>query len=146
MTQFNTVACRECTHPREDTTSQLKGWIQGNAKFGLVLEVTTRDLHGKQGIEIRIWSVGSRQFSLGSEFLMDQTNLWFEPTTTQKFLKDQFEEYAWKLDANPRQKQNHKEENLLALHQESFPWTEGIGHYLSEYEYEVFEESDSSSS
>ena len=29
LTQFNTVACREYTLPREDSTSQPKGWIQG---------------------------------------------------------------------------------------------------------------------
>ena len=46
------------------------------------------------------------------------------------------------LHADRRQKQNHKEENLLALHQESFPLKEGIGsilnpgiHSLSEYEF-----------
>ena len=32
LTQFNTVACREYTLPREDEASQPKGWIQGNTK------------------------------------------------------------------------------------------------------------------
>ena len=32
LTQFNTVACREYTLPREDAASQPKGWIQGNTK------------------------------------------------------------------------------------------------------------------
>ena len=36
LTQFNTVACREYTLPREP-----KEWIQGNTKIGPVLEVTT---------------------------------------------------------------------------------------------------------
>ena len=36
------------------------------------------------------------------------------------------------LHADRRQKQNHKEENLLALHQESFPWKEGIGLILNQ--------------
>ena len=36
------------------------------------------------------------------------------------------------LHADQRQKQNHKEENLLALHQESFPWKGGIGLILSQ--------------
>ena len=39
--QFNTVACREYTLPREEETSQPKGWIQGNTKIGPVLEVAT---------------------------------------------------------------------------------------------------------
>ena len=46
--------------------------------------------------------------------------------------EDQLEEYALKLNAkflhaDRRQKQNHKEKNLLALHLESFPVEEGIG-------------------
>ena len=52
--QFNTVACREYTLSREETTSQPKGWIQGNTKNGHVLEVTTSYLQGKCGVEIRI--------------------------------------------------------------------------------------------
>ena len=38
LTQFNTVACREYTLPREEATSQPKGWIQGNTKIEPVLE------------------------------------------------------------------------------------------------------------
>ena len=32
LTQFNTVACREYTLPREEEASQPKGWIEGNIK------------------------------------------------------------------------------------------------------------------
>ena len=39
LTQFNTVACREYTLPREDSTSKPKGWIQENTKIGPVFEV-----------------------------------------------------------------------------------------------------------
>ena len=38
------------------------------------------------------------------------------------------------LYADRRQKQNHKEENLLALHQELFPLKEGIGLILNQIE------------
>ena len=55
--QFFAKACREYTLPRSDESSQPKGWIQGNTKIGPVLEVTTSYLHGKHGIEIRIWSL-----------------------------------------------------------------------------------------
>ena len=55
--QFRAVACREYTLPRDDESSQPIGWIQGNSRIGPVLEVTTRYLWGKYGIEIRIWSV-----------------------------------------------------------------------------------------
>ena len=55
--QFHSVACREYTLPRDDRASQPKGWIQGNMRFGPVLEVTTSFQHFKYGIEIRIESV-----------------------------------------------------------------------------------------
>ena len=54
--QFFARACREYTLPRSDESSQPKGWIQGNTRIGPVLEITTSYLHGKHGIEIRIWS------------------------------------------------------------------------------------------
>ena len=52
-----TVACREYTLPRDDQTSEPKGWIQGNMRIGPVLEVATSFQHFKYGIEIRIESV-----------------------------------------------------------------------------------------
>ena len=55
--ELNSVACREYTLPRDDQASQPKGWIQGNMRIGLVLEVTTSFQHFKYGIEIRIESV-----------------------------------------------------------------------------------------
>ena len=55
--QFFARACRECTLPRSDESSQPKGWIQGNTRIGPVLEITTSYLYGKHGIEIRIWSL-----------------------------------------------------------------------------------------
>ena len=41
LTQFHAVACREYTLPREDGSSQPRGWIQRNTKIEFVLEVTT---------------------------------------------------------------------------------------------------------
>ena len=52
-----TVACREYTLPRDDKASQPKGWIRGNTRIGLVLEVTTSFQHFKFGVEVRIQSV-----------------------------------------------------------------------------------------
>ena len=57
LKQFRSVACREYTLPRDDPASQPKGWIQGNMRIGLVLEITTSFQHFKYGIEIRIESV-----------------------------------------------------------------------------------------
>ena len=44
------VTCREYTSPRDEKSSDPKGWIRGNTKIGPVLEVTTGNLQGK------IWS------------------------------------------------------------------------------------------
>ena len=48
------VACREYTLPRDEKSTDPKGWIRGNTKFGPVLEVTTSHLQGKYGVEIEL--------------------------------------------------------------------------------------------
>ena len=79
--QFYAKACREYTLPRNDGSSQPKGWIQGNTKIGPVLEYTTSCLYGKHGVEIRIWSLSEDntqswvRISHGSnKFVMDSNN------------------------------------------------------------------------
>ena len=79
--QFYAVACREYTLPRDDGSSQPRGWIQGNTKIGPVLEVTTSCLHGKHGVEIGIWSLNEDnthswvRISHGSnKFVIDSNN------------------------------------------------------------------------
>ena len=58
FSQFtDAVACREYTLPRDEETSEPKGWIRWNTKIGPVLEVTTCCLQGKYGVEIRIMSM-----------------------------------------------------------------------------------------
>ena len=57
LSQFHAVACREYTLPREEETSQPKGWIQETQKIDPVLVVATSYLHGKYGVEIRIMSL-----------------------------------------------------------------------------------------
>ena len=54
---LRSVACREQALPRDDGSSQPRGWIQGNSRIGPVLEITTSYLYGKHGIEIRILSL-----------------------------------------------------------------------------------------
>ena len=100
LTQFHAVTCREYTLPREDEVSQPKGWIQGNTKIGSVLEVATSYLHGKYGVEIRIWSLNK-----------DNTHPWVrishEPNifvmnlniNEKEIPEDQLEEYTLKLNA-----------------------------------------------
>ena len=100
LTQFHAVACRECTLPRDDETSQPRRWIQGNTKIGPVLEITTRCLHGKHGVEIRIVSLSRDntdswvRISHGSnKFVMDLNN------NDTEIPEDQFEDQALQLDA-----------------------------------------------
>ena len=50
------VTCREYTLPRDEKSTDPKGWVRGNTKIGPVLEVTTSYLQGKYGVEIRIES------------------------------------------------------------------------------------------
>ena len=57
LRQVRSVACLEYTLPRNDGSSQPRGWIQGNMRIGPVLEITTSFQNFKYGIEIRIWSV-----------------------------------------------------------------------------------------
>ena len=51
------VTCREYTLPRDEKSTDPKGWILWNTKIGPVLEVTTSYLQGKCGVEIRVESV-----------------------------------------------------------------------------------------
>ena len=58
LSQFTEpMTCREYTLPRDEKSSDPKGWIRGNTKIGPVLEDTTSSLQGKYGVEIRIESV-----------------------------------------------------------------------------------------
>ena len=100
LTQFNTVACREYTLPRDEKSSDPKGWIRRNTKMGPVLEVAICCLHGKYGVEIRIMSLSRDnthswvRISHGSnKFVMNLNN------NKTEIPKDQLEEYALKLSA-----------------------------------------------
>ena len=58
FSQFtDSVACREYTLPRDESSSEPKGWFRGNTKIGPVLEVTTCCLQGNYGVEVRVKSV-----------------------------------------------------------------------------------------
>ena len=48
------VTCRECTLPRDEKSTDPKGWIRANTQIGPVLDVTTSYLQSKSGVEIRI--------------------------------------------------------------------------------------------
>ena len=86
--QFRSVACREYTLPRDDPTSQAKGWIQGNMRNGPVFQ------HFKYGIEIRSWSVNQDNSQSWSEF----------PFGTVKYAIDSFQDNT-EIPADPQQEQ-----------------------------------------
>ena len=51
------MTCREYILPRDENSTDPKGWIRGNTTIGPVLEVTTSYFQGKYGVEIRIESM-----------------------------------------------------------------------------------------
>ena len=76
FSQFtDAVPCRVYTLPRDEDTSEPKGWIRGNTKIGPALENTTSCLQGKYEwkSELRLW-IGP--FSLVGQNLswLDQIN------------------------------------------------------------------------
>ena len=92
--QFRSVACREYTLPRDDRASQPKGWIQGNMRIGLVVEVTTSFQHFKYGIEIRIESVNQ-----------DNSHSWVRISNgTVKYVTDSIEGNT-EIPADPQEEQ-----------------------------------------
>ena len=102
FSQFtDAVACREYSLPRDNETSEPKGWIQGNTKIGPVLEVTTCCLQDKCGVEIRIMSMNQDnshswvRISHGSNKFVTILNNKEQETT-----EVQFEEYALRLNAS----------------------------------------------
>ena len=107
ISQFTfSVACREYTLPRDESSSDPKGWIRGNTKIGLVLEVTTSNLQGKYGVEIRIESVNkdnshSRvRISDGlNRLVTDLSNK--EDDNEQETSEMKFEEFALKTNVLP---------------------------------------------
>ena len=132
------VTCRENMSPRDEDTSEPKGWIRGNTKIGTVLEVTTCCLQGKYGVEIRIMSVNK-----------DHSHSWVRTShglnklvtdlknNEQETSEVQFEEYALKLNAGDfasrsKPKQNHKDEILPAHPQDLFPLGKELGPMLNQ--------------
>ena len=101
VSQFRAAACREYTLPRDEGTSEPKGWIRGNTKIGPALEVATCCLHGKYGVEIRIMSMNkdnshsSVGISHGSNNFVTNLN-----NNEQEISEVQLEEYALKLNAS----------------------------------------------
>ena len=99
------MACREYTLPRDEDSSEPKGWIRGNTKIGPVLEVTTCCLQGKYGVEIRIKCVNKDnshswvRISHGLNILVTNMNNKDQDGDEQETSEMQFEDYALKSNA-----------------------------------------------
>ena len=98
------VACREYTLPRDEKSSDPKGWIRGNTKIGPVLEVTTSYLQGKYGVEIRILSINKDnshswvRISHGLNKLVTDLNNKKNNNNEQETSEMQFEDFALKTN------------------------------------------------
>ena len=101
FSQFtDSVVCREYTLPRDEDTSEPKGWIRGNTKIRPVLEVTTCCLQGKYGVEIRIKSVNKDNSHSWSRISHDLKKLVTNLNNNEQETSEvQFDEYALKLNA-----------------------------------------------
>ena len=91
--------------PRDEDSSDPKGWTRGNTKIGPVLEVTTSYLQGKYGVEIRIESIKKDnshswvRISHGlNKLVTDLSNKKEDDNNEQEPSEMQFEEYALKTN------------------------------------------------
>ena len=118
--QFQSVACREHTLPRDDPASQPKGWIQGNMRIGPVLQNTTSFQNYKYGFEIRIESVNQDsshswvRLSYGTDKnVIDSNHRQYRNSCRSTRRASATNKHQVWLQPGQRQKQNLNRENLL---------------------------------
>ena len=99
------VACRDYTLPRDEKSSDPKGWIRRNTKIGPVLEVTTSYLQDKYGVESRIESTNKDnshswvRISHGlNKLVTDLSNNKEDDNNEQYTSEMQFEDFALKTN------------------------------------------------
>ena len=135
FSQFtDSVACREYILPRDEKSSDPKGWIRGNTKIGPVLKVTTSSLQGKNGVEIRIESINKDnshswvRISHGlNKLVTDLSNSKENDDNEQETSEMQFEDFALKTNVlafasrSKAKAKNHKDVFLPAHPQKLYP-------------------------
>ena len=101
--QIEWLAVSKYTLPRDENSSEPKGWIRVNTEIGPVLEVTTCYLQGKYGVEIRIESVIKdhshswvRISHRLNKLVTDLSNKEHDEDNEQETSEMQFEDYALK--------------------------------------------------
>ena len=78
------VTCREYTLPRDEKSTDPKGWVRGSTKIEPVLEVTSSYLQGEYGVEIRMNLWRKTILTRWSEFLMDWIS-WSQTWSTKEY-------------------------------------------------------------
>ena len=81
FSQFHAVPVVSTRLPRDEESSDPRGWIRGNFKIGPVLEIATCCLHGEYGVEIRISSLNR-----------DSSHSWVRIFSWIKQVCDEFEQ------------------------------------------------------
>ena len=109
------------TLPRNDESSQAKGWIQGNKNWTRIgthdqfSELSNMELKFESGLWVKTI------LNLGSEYPIERSNMWsIQIKTIQKFLQIHkkikcHKQVSRLLQPHQRQKQNHKREKLFEL-------------------------------
>ena len=123
-------------------SSDPKAWIRGNTTIGPVLEVTTSNLEGKYGVEIRIESVNKDsshswvRISHGLDKLVTDLIEKEDDDNEQETNEMQFEEFALKTNvlafASRSMKQNREDVLLPAHLQELSLSVKNLGLILSQ--------------
>ena len=138
------VASREYTLPRNEKSSDPKGWIRGNTKIGPVLEVTTSYLQGNMEWKKRIESVNKDKshswvrISHGlNKFVTDLSHNKENDNNEQETSECSSKNLRWRrthslLRADQRLKQIHKGVLLPARPQELYPSGKESGLMLSQ--------------
>ena len=141
--QSRSVACREYTLPRDDQSSQPKGWIQRNTRIGPLLEVTTSYMYGKHGIEIRIWSLSEDnsqswvRISHGSnKFVIDSNNDTESPEGLPEEQASQLKVFAArsKAKAKPQKRETAELQSTIPMNERKWIDIEPSEPSLSAYE------------
>ena len=111
------MTCREYTLPRDEKSSDPKGWIRGNTKIDTVLEIATCSLQSKYVVEIRIESVNkdnSRSWvriSHGLNTLVTNLNSQDQDDNEQETSEMLFEDYALRLNESDFAADQRSEQN-----------------------------------
>ena len=134
------VTCREYTLPRDEKSTDPKGWIRGNTIIG---PVTTSYLQGKNGVEIRIESVNKnnshswvRIFHGLNKLVTDLIDKEYDDTS-RKTLKRRRNYLRWRrkyvhTQAVQRLKQNREDLQLLAHLQGLYLFVKEFGLILNQ--------------